>query len=131
MNYFMKLTAGILTALVLNLVISRHGKDFSVLLSVAACCMAAVGAITFLSPLYDFFKDLIYIGQLESGMVETILKAVGIGLLAEIVELICADAGNAALGKTLQIVACAVMLWISIPMFTSLLELVEEILVTI
>jgi hypothetical protein len=42
--------------------------------------------------------------------------------------MVCADAGNASLGKVLQILASAVILWLSLPVFTALIELIQKIL---
>lgn len=128
MDVFLKTAAGILITIVLGLTLAKQGKDVSVLLTIVVCCMVVTAAITYLRPVVDFFERLESIGQLDSGMLTILLKAVGIGLLAEVTGLICADAGNAALGKTLQIFAAAVILWMSIPLLTSLIDLVEEIL---
>lgn len=131
MELFMKATAGALITMILYLILLKGGKEYSLLLTVAAVCMIAVIAFTFLKPVIDFIGKLISLGQFDSEMVKIVFRSVGIGLLAEIAGLICADAGNASLGKILQILACAVILWMSIPLFTSLVDLVEEIMVAI
>lgn len=128
MDVFFKAVAGILIAVVLGLALNKQGKDMSVLLTIAVCCMVMAGAISYLSSVVGFFHRLQSIGNLDPGMLEILLKAVGIGLLAEIACLVCTDAGNAALGKSLQILAAAVVLWMSVPLFSGLLELVEQIL---
>ena len=57
----------------------------------------------------------------------TIGLIIGIALLAEFGELICKDAGNTTLGKTLQILAAAVILWLSVPLLNELIDLMESI----
>lgn len=131
MEIFTKTAGGILVATLLFLVLSKQGKEFSLLLTVTVCCMVAAVAVVYLEPIVVFFEKLQTVGQLDSSLLEVVLRAVGIGILSEITSLICADAGNAALGKSLQILASAVVLWMSVPLFTSLLELVEEILVSV
>lgn len=131
MDTFLKALAGVLIALVLYLILTKQNKDISALLTVMICCMIAAVAVRYLDPVFAFFNKLESIGKLDSDMLQMLLKAVGIGLLAEVTGLICADAGNAALGKTLQILASCTILWLSLPIFTSLIELVEEILVSI
>lgn len=131
MDIFLKSAACVLVTLVLYLVLSKQSKDFSLLLTVAVCVLLAVAAISYLEPVIDFFKKLLLMGQLNTDFFSILLKAVGIGLLAEVSGLICADAGNSALGKTLGIMAAAVILWMSVPLFTSLLDLVEEVLVAV
>ena len=61
-------------------------------------------------------------------MLGILLKAVGIGLVSEIAGLVCTDAGNGSLGKTLQLLGSAVILYLSLPIFTAMLELIREIL---
>lgn len=131
MELFIKATGGVLVATVLFLVLSKQGKEFSLLLTIVVSCLVAIMAITYLEPVVSFFQKLKTVAQLDSSLLQIVLRAVGIGILSEITGLICADAGNAALGKSLQILASAVVLWMSVPLFTSLLDLVEEILVSV
>lgn len=128
MDIFLKASAGVFIAVILCLSLAKQGKDLSLLLTVVVCCGVVTAAVTYLQPVIDFLKRLQTIGQLDSEIFQTLLKAVGIGLLAEIMSLICTDAGNASLGKTLQILATAVILWMSIPMLNALLELIDTIL---
>lgn len=131
MDTFVKATGAVLIALILSLVLSKQGKDFSLLLTVAVCSAVSIAALNYLSPVIDFFARLQSIGELDPTFIKILLRSVGIGLIAEISCLICADVGNAALGKTLQILAGAVVLWMSIPLFTNIIELIEEILVSV
>ena len=130
MDTYVKTLAGALITLVLYLVLSKQSKDISMLLTVLACCMITLVAMQYLEPVISFIDQLETIGQLNSDIITILLKAVGIAFLAEITCLICNDAGNAALGKTLQILASGLILWLSVPLYTSLIELVEEILVS-
>ena len=131
MDNYLKATAGVLIALVLYLVLSRNQKDISLLLSIFVCCMVAVFAVNTLQPVFNFLRRLEDLGELDHEMVSVVFKVVGIGLLGEITNTICTDAGNAALGKSLQLLASAVMLCLSTPLFEGLIELIEEILVAI
>ena len=129
MDIFLKAAIGVLVTLVLCLVLAKQGKDLATLLALAVCCMVLTAAMTYFRPVLDFFQKLETMGNLDHDLVKTLLKAVGIGLLSEITGLVCADAGNSAMGKTLQILASVVILTLSLPIFTQLLELIETILV--
>lgn len=131
MDVFIKSAAGILVALVLYIVLQKQGKDIGILLSITVCAIVGVAALHYLQPVIDLISELKNIGNLDSGMLRIVIRAVGIGLLAEISMLICTDAGNASMGKILQLLASAVVLWMSIPLFTKLIELIQEILGTI
>ena len=77
---------------------------------------------------FAFIGKLQAVGNLNTEMLEILLKSVGIGLLSEIAVLVCCDMGNASMGKTLQILSMAVILWLSLPLFSSLLDLIGKIL---
>lgn len=90
--------------------------------------MVVMVAASYLEPVVDVFHKLQSWGQLDWDMLSIVLKALGIGLVAEIACLICADAGNAALGKALQYLATVVILWLSVPLLSSLMDLITQIM---
>ena len=128
MEQFLQASAMILLAVILALILKKQGQDMAVLLSIVACCMAAVIAVNYLKPVMDFLGRLEALGNLNGGLVGILFKAVGIGLVSEIASMVCADAGNASLGKVLQILASSVILWLSLPVFTALIELIQKIM---
>ena len=130
MNIFIKSAACVLVGLVVYIILQRQGKDFSVVLSLSVCVMIAIGCMQLLIPVMELFDQLITISKIDRDFLQIILKAVGIGLLSEITGLICNDAGNAAMGKTLQLLATVAILVISLPLFSGLLELFNSILFT-
>lgn len=122
------MAAAILVTVVLGLAVGKQEKDITVLLTMAACCMAGVAAVNYLEPVLDLLWELESLGQLQGGMLGILLKAVGITLVAEIAGMICTDAGNGSLAKTLQMLGSAVILYLSIPIFQAFLTLIREIL---
>lgn len=128
MELFWKTAAAVLLALVLVPALEKTEKDFSVLLTMAVCAMAAMAAISYLKPVLDLLWQLRDLGDLAGQTMEILLKAVGIGMVAEIAGMICRDAGNGSMGKTMQILASAVILYLSIPLLKGFLSLIQEIL---
>lgn len=128
MNVFWKTAAGILTAVILWINLNKSNKDASVLMTLAVCAMAIVASAAFLQPVVSFVKKLQGIGELDDDLVSVVLKAVVVGIVTEISVLICKDAGNESMGKTLQFVSGAAILWMSIPVFEKLLALLDRIL---
>ena len=128
MDIFFKATAGVLLAIIISMVLSKQGKDFSVLLILCVCCMVAAVALTYFQEIFAFIKSLEGLGNLNHNFISILFKSVGIGILSEITVLICTDSGNSALGKVIQILSTAIILWICIPLFTELMELVKTVL---
>jgi len=113
---------------VLGIALGKQSKDISLILSIVVCIMVLVAAAAYLQPVMDFVKRLQSIGLLDEQYGQILLKSVGIGLVTEFAVLICNDAGNTALGKSLQIAATVLVLWISLPLMESLLTLIEKIM---
>ena len=128
MDIIFKIIGIAMAAIVLYLFLEKQNKDIAVLVSLAACCAITGLAVSYLETVLDFIIDLNGIGNLNDTFLRVLLKSVGIGLVAEIASLICADAGNSALGKTIQIAAVAAILWIALPLLSGLLDLINQIL---
>ena len=90
--------------------------------------MVALAALAYIRPILDFFTRLQINGNWNSDLLSILLKAAGIGILSEIVTLVCSDTGNASLGKALQFMTIATILWLSLPLFEGLMEIVEQLL---
>lgn len=128
MEGFLQAAAAVLLAVILGLVLAKQGKDWTLLLTAAVSCMVLAIAANYLQPILDFVRELQTLSGLNGSMLTVVMKAVGIGLVAEIASLICQDAGNAALGKGIQILATIAVLWLSLPLMRSLLDIVQTIL---
>lgn len=122
-------TVGIaMVTLILCQFLGKQNKDIATLVGLAACCIVITGAGYYLESIVSFIRNLRITGNLNEEFIEILLKAVGIGLVCELASLICADAGNTALGKSIHIMASGAILWISLPLFTSLIDLINTIL---
>ncbi len=128
MDTFIKATVIALITTILYQVLTKQDKNIALLLSLVACCMILFAAISYLDPILSFVRRLQAIANVDSEILSILFKSVGIALITEIAALICTDMGNSALGKSLQITATVMILWLSIPLFSSLLDLLGEIL---
>lgn len=128
MDIFLKASALALIVSILYIAVSGHNKEIGALLVICGCAVVFGMALAYIEPIFEFIRQLQNLGNLNVELIEILFKSVGVGLLAEIAILVCNDMGNKSMGKALQIMATSVILWISLPLFTGLLELVGEIL---
>ena len=128
MDYILKACAVVLVSTILYLIIAPKSKDLASVLCAAACCLIVIGAASYLEPVLDLLDQFQKLGDLDGTFLEILLKATGIGLLVELCSLFCSDLGNNALGKTLQISASAVILWLALPLFSELLSILTDIM---
>lgn len=128
MAIFWKAAAAALITVILGLALGKQEKDIGVILSIAVCCMITVSALVYLEPVLEFLRELEGLGNLQGDFLGILLKVFGIGLVAEIASTVCADAGNSSLGKTLYSLGSAVILYLSLPVFREMLNLLRRIL---
>ena len=128
MTLYLQVSRVITLTIILVLALKSHCKEIATVLSITACCMAGIVALSYLQPVLEFLHHIEKLASLNNDMVETLLKVTGIGIITEITYLVCKDAGNESMGKSMQLLGTTVILYLSIPMFYSLIELLQKIL---
>ena len=128
MEYIWKACVLALVCVLLYLILAKKDPDIASVVTLGACCIILIGALVYLEPVVSLIQELQAMGKLNTQFITILLKCTGIGLLSEVTSLLCQDLGNTALGKTLQISACAVILWLFLPLFTQLLSLLSQIM---
>ena len=128
MEIFLKITACILISAILCVVLSKQGVEISSVLCLVVCSMVLMTAFAYLSPVFEFARKLMYTGRVSNELIQVLLKTTGIGLLSQIVGVICEDVGKKSLTKVLQITATSLIICICIPILEQLLELIELVL---
>ena len=128
MELFWKASAGILIAVLLIVTIEKQEKDIALLLTMLVSAMAVIVGLNFLKPVISFFHQLEELGDLQSGVLDILLKATGIGLVSELTSSVCRDSGNSALAQACKILGIMAMMSLSLPILETLLELIQTIL---
>ena len=128
MAYYWKIIGFAMVAVILWMVLDKREKDLAIMLNLAVCCGLAGAAMTYLQPVLEWIRQLCAIGNLNEEMMNTLLKAVGAGIAAEITGMICSDAGNNALSGVVRMAGSCAVLYLSIPVMQTLMNLMREIL---
>lgn len=128
MDGFFQAAGIVLVTLVLTLTVGHQNKGFSSVLSMGACVMILLLCGGYLESIVQFLEELESLGNLSGEMVKILLKTTVIGIITEVAALLCADSGNGSLAQALRILGAGVILWLSIPVFRGLMELVQKIL---
>lgn len=128
MELFIKTCGIVLLSVILILALGNRSRELSMVLGIAVCAIAALAALEYLRPVITFISQLEEIGGLDHSMVKILLKVSGIGLICEIASLVCTDGGSGSLGKTVKLLGTAVILWLSLPLYSMLVELLQKIL---
>lgn len=128
METFLQAVGLSLIGVILALVVGRQSQDMGLLLSMGVCAMVCTAGAGYLSALVDFLGEIRALGGLDREVLSVLLKCAGIGLLAQLAGLICADAGQSAMGRAVELLANAAVLFLSLPLLRQMIALLEEVL---
>ena len=126
-NFWQGISLAIL-AVIVGLALRKQGAEMATILMLAACAMVGVMAFSYMKPVVSFVQRMQNLGGFDQALFGPLLKAVGVGLVTEFAALVCADAGNSALGKLVGMLGTAVMIWLCLPIFEKMLDLIEGIM---
>ena len=128
MTLFLKVSGAVLLSIILVLALKSNAKEVSAVLAISVICLTALAALNYLRSVLDFIMKLEQLGELDESMIEILLKVTGIGIITEVTNLVCKDAGNESMGKAVQLLGTSVILYLSMPLFYALIELLQKIL---
>jgi stage III sporulation protein AD len=127
MNDYLRIIAAVLLAIVVIILLGKYSKEMTVLLSMVVCAAVMTAGFRFLEPILGLLDTLQVQSNLDRGYFRILLKSVGVGMIGEMAALICADGGSGTLAKAVEMLTSLVVLWLSVPLMTALLELVLKI----
>ena len=128
MEGFLQGVGIVLIGVVLSRVLSGWDKSWASILTMGICVLVLLLGVHYLEPVMVFLQELESLGSLQTDLLKILLKATGIGILTEITALLCADSGNASMAQSLRLLSTGIILYLSLPVFQALLNLIRKIL---
>ena len=128
MEAFWKAAVLVILTIILGAAMGKVEKDFSIVLTVTACCLITMVAIRYLSEVMAYLRELSESAAYENPFLDTLMKISGIGLMTEFTQMLSSDTGNNSLGKAMQILGTSVMLFLSLPIFEAFFSVIQEIM---
>ena len=97
-------------------------------LSIVSCVLILLAALRFLSPVVEILERMKMMSGVSDVIAAPLIKAIGIGVLTQIACAICDDAGEKTLHQAVEMAGMILALYVSLPLLSSVLDLLEEIL---
>lgn len=117
-----------LLALVIIVILKQYKPEFAIYVSMIAGVLILVLAIQKLTGIINLLQSLANKTYINKSFLSILLKITGIAFITEFAVSICSDAGEKAIASKIEIGSKVIIIAMSIPIITSLLELVIEIL---
>ncbi len=115
---------GIVTVL-LTAMLRKNSPELGILLTLAACVLIGLLLVQLAEPVIEFLAKLRNIAGLDKTLTEPILKTIGIGLITQIGATVCADAGENAIAKLIEVCGGILALYVSLPLLEAVLSLID------
>lgn len=117
-----------LLALIIIVILKQYKPEFAIYISMIAGVLILVLAIQKLTGIINLLQSLSNKTYINQSFLSILLKITGIAFITEFAVSICSDAGEKAIASKIEIGSKVIIIAMSIPIITSLLELVIEIL---
>lgn len=117
-----------LLALIIIVILKQYKPEFAIYVSMIAGVLILVLAIQKLTGIINLLQSLANKTYINKSFLSILLKITGIAFITEFAVSICSDAGEKAIASKIEIGSKVIIIAMSIPIITSLLELVIEIL---
>lgn len=117
-----------LLALIIIVILKQYKPEFAIYISMIAGVLILVLAIQKLTGIINLLQSLANKTYINQSFLSILLKITGIAFITEFAVSICSDAGEKAIASKIEIGSKVIIIAMSIPIITSLLELVIEIL---
>ena len=130
MDSLYKIIGVALITCVATLVVKPVRPDFAVFISVVGGIIIIFMLAGYLTDIFDVFNKIFNVTNVNSSLYKIIFKIIGVGYLVEFTASLCSDTGNNSLGDKVLLGGRIVILVRALPIVTSILEIVMELLPT-
>ncbi len=117
-----------LIGLIIIVILKQYKPELAIYVSIIAGVLILVFAIEKLTGIINLLQSISNKTNINSSFLKILLKITGITFITEFAVSICSDAGEKAIASKIEIGSKVIIITMSIPIITSLLELVLEIL---
>lgn len=117
-----------LIALVIAIILKQYRPEYAIYVSIVAGILILVFIMSKITGIINLLKAISDKTYINKQFLSILLKITGIAIITEFAVSICTDAGEKAIASKIEIGSKVIIIAMSIPIISSLLELIIEIL---
>ena len=119
-----------LVAIIIIILLKQYKPEFAIYISLLAGVLILLLVMDQLTQVISLLQSLASKASINSTFLAILLKITGIAFLAEFAVSVCKDAGEGAIASKIEIGSKIIIIAMSIPIISSLLEIILKILPT-
>ena len=128
MEEIIKIIAIGLISLVIIVILKQYKPEFTIYASVIAGVIILFMVLNRLEGIINLLKSISIKSGINNQFLELLLKITGIAFLAEFAINICKDAGETAIASKIEIGSKVIIVSMSIPIFSCLLDIITKLI---
>lgn len=128
MSEIVKIIAIGMIALIVIIIIKQYRPEFAVYISIIAGILILMLALQKMGNIVSLIQEISEKSGVNGKFLSILLKITGISILAEFAVSICKDSGESSIASKIEMGSKVIIIAMSIPIISSLLELMLEIL---
>ena len=117
-----------LLALIIIVILKQYKPEFAIYVSMIAGVLILVLSIQKLTGIINLLQSLANKTYINKSFLSILLKITGIAFITEFAVSICSDAGEKAIASKIEIGSKVVVISMSIPIISGLLEVILKLL---
>ena len=117
-----------LVALIIIVLLKQYKPEYTIYISLLSGALIILLVMDKLTGIINLLQSLVNKTSINSTFLSLLIKITGIAFLSEFAVSICKDSGEAAIANKIEIGAKIIIISMSIPIITSLLEIILKIL---
>lgn len=125
---FLRIIGIALLTVIATLIVKQIKSEFAIVIAVAGGLIMLVMISDQLKVIVEYFSEIVIRTKIDATLFATILKIVGVGYLTEFSVSVCEDSGVSSLANKISFAGKVIILCLSLPIVTSLIDIIVEIL---
>lgn len=115
-------------AVIISIILKQYKPEYAIYVSIIAGALILLMSMDKLSGIINLLNALASKTQINNQFLTILIKITGIAFLSEFAVSVCKDAGEAAIASKVELGSKVIIIAISIPIISALLETVLKIL---
>lgn len=117
-----------LISLIIIILLKQYKPEFAIYISLLTGALILILLMNQLTGIIDLIKSISGKANINSSFLSLLIKITGIAFLSEFAVSICKDSGEGAIATKIELGAKIIIISMSIPIISSLLEIILEVL---
>ena len=117
-----------LASLIIIILLKQYKPEFAIYISLLTGVLILILVMDKLTGIINLINSIVSKSNINTEFITLLIKITGIAFLSEFAVSICKDSGEAAIASKIEIGSKIIIISMAIPILSSLLELILELL---